>query len=65
MNGLVKAVMVRIKSYENFEDWLKCYQETYDECGVKHSEHWACYMLNDGCDDPFWYDCFWNGENSR
>lgn len=49
--------------YESFEDWLHCYQETYDECGAKHSEHWDCYMLNDGCDDPFWYDCFWYDEN--
>ena len=49
--------------YESFEDWLQCYQETYDECGAKHSDHWDCYMLNSDCEDPFWYDCFWYDTN--
>ena len=49
--------------FESFEDWLACYWETYEECGARHSEHYDCYVYDDGCDDPNWYDCFWYGTN--
>lgn len=50
---------------DNFQEWLDCYESSYDSCGdnwTQHSAYYECYWNNVGCEDRFWHDCYWYNE---
>ena len=62
--------------YTKFSEWLECYEAalglvaigfsiSWDdiECGPRHAEYYDCYWNNTGCQDPWWFNCFWSGED--
>ena len=50
---------------EKFQEWLNCYEETYQICGDadQHSAYYDCYWDNVECEDKFWHDCYWFSED--
>ena len=51
---------------ERFQEWLDCYEATYDVCDedwYQHSEYYDCYWENIGCEDAYWHDCYWYYED--
>merc|ERR1719491_1686117 len=49
--------------WNDFDEWLYCYESTYDTCGARHSEHYDCYWYNENCRDAAWHDCYWYGDD--
>lgn len=50
---------------ERFQEWIECYEVSYDTCDEdysKHSEYYDCYWSGDTCEDQYWYSCYWETE---
>jgi hypothetical protein len=50
---------------ERFQDWIECYEYSYDQCDedyTKHSEFYDCYWYGEQCEDDYWYTCHWELE---